>query len=159
MSRTVPLAILMLVLVPSPAAWGQTTRPATPPPSDPPPRVAAAIAQLTEMDPSDMSSTESRTAAIRLRAAEDTIIAAGPAGLAAIHAELDKDAPPSSGANFFKLAASTMMWSIGHLAEANAIAGLWNTTPIDTQYAAVFIAAVEAAETRDARPCPCSGPC
>lgn len=117
-------------------------------------QLARAVAALKNIDPDKLSEAQKETKLDALIEAFDTITKAGPAGAAALKAELRRMDEAKQRDDRFRLAAASLLWAISKLDEAGAIAAVWNVTPLKSQYNYVFYTAFEAAETRDERALP-----
>ncbi|HEX6279059.1 MAG TPA: HEAT repeat domain-containing protein [Pyrinomonadaceae bacterium] len=82
------------------------------------------------------------------------LMAAGKPSIARLKEEIRKVDSGKENDDFFKLNASVVIWQIGKLDEAEAVAEIWNTTPVSEQYTYVLLTAMEAAQTHDAKALP-----
>ena len=118
------------------------------------PKLDAAIATLRHIDESKMSRAQKEKMSGEIDAAWETLRQAGPEGGARIKQEVQAVDANKQPDDFFKLNASALLWIIGKLDQAEAIAAIWNSTPLTAQYNYVFYTAVEAAKTQDPRAVP-----
>lgn len=117
--------------------------------------VAKAIAAMRKVDVASLSEDEQEARTKEIDQAWKTLIAAGPAGADALKAELKALDAAKEKDDFFRLGAAVLLWEIGKLDEARAIADLWTgDVALDTNYPYVFFAAFEAARTQDERALP-----
>lgn len=136
-------ALVLLLLAASPVAAQASD-----------PRLARAVAALRNVDPDKLTEQQQGAKAEELTHAFETLTKAGPAGAAALKAELQRLDAARARDDRFRLAAAAILWETGRLAEAEAIAAIWNTTPLKSQYPYVFYTAFPAAATRDERAVP-----
>lgn len=118
------------------------------------PQLARAVAVLRGINPDKLTEAQQDAKAQELGWAFDTISKAGPAGVAALKAELRRLDAARQPDDRFRLAAGALLWDISKLAEAESIAAVWMKTPLKSQYNYVFYPAFEAAATRDERALP-----
>lgn len=118
------------------------------------PKLERAIAALRHVNPSKLSDSEQEKKATEIDAAWDVIKAAGRGGVARLKEEVRRVDSSQERDDYFKLNASALLWFIGNLDEAEAIAAIWNSTPLDAQYNYVFYTAFEAATKQDPRALP-----
>ena len=141
------------------AAWtlalGYWTHPATAQPaSQPVDSLEAAVATLRHIDRRNLSDEEGKRKAMEIERAWATIRAAGKPGLERLKREVQAADREAAKDHFFQLNASALLWQIAGLNEAETIAAIWRTTPLNVQYNYVFGTAFEAAETQDPRALP-----
>jgi HEAT repeat protein len=117
-------------------------------------QLARAIAALRNVNPDQLTEAQKETKLDELIQAFDFIGKAGPAGAAALKAELRRLDEAKQRDDRFRLAAASLLWNISKLGEAETIAAIWNTTALRSQYNYVFYAAFDAAVTRDERALP-----
>jgi hypothetical protein len=115
-----------------------------------PTSVDESIAFLRQIDPAKVKPDDEESVAKKIDAAWTTITQAGAPGRARVKAELTK--PGQS--DYFKLNLSALLWTLGHLDEAETIASVWRTTKLDAQPNYVFYPSFQAAMTQDARALP-----
>ncbi|MGH9946227.1 MAG: HEAT repeat domain-containing protein [Pyrinomonadaceae bacterium] len=82
------------------------------------------------------------------------LISSGARASLLLKQEVEKVDAGKDKDDFFKLNATVVLWNIGKAAEAKYIAGIWNSTPISSQYTYVFLTAFEAAQTQDPKVLP-----
>lgn len=138
-------ALALLLLSAAPALRAQA-------PADP--RLGRAVAALRNVDPEKLTDAQKEAKTDEFIEAFDTITKAGPAGAAALKAELRRLDEAGQRDDRFRLAAGALFWAISKLDEAEAIAAVWQTTPLKSQYNYVFYTAFDAAVTRDERALP-----
>ncbi len=118
------------------------------------PALSAAVAAMRGIDFDSVLCEEREAKAQEIDAAWETLIGAGPAGRAALLAELDALESGGDEDDYFRLSAAALLWRIGGLDEATMIADTWRQVPFEKQYPYVFYTAYEAALTRDLRALP-----
>ena len=116
--------------------------------------LAKAIASLRHIDPGKLTEAEKEQKGEEIAKAWNALKAAGPAGILAVRREIEALDKTGEKDDFFKLGAAALLWQTGKLAEADAIAKVWASTPLDTQYNYVFYTAFDAAQTQDPRALP-----
>ncbi|MBN1514555.1 MAG: HEAT repeat domain-containing protein [Phycisphaerae bacterium] len=156
MNRPVGTSLTCFTLL---AAWtlalGLWTHPATAQPaSQPVDSLEAAVATLRHIDRRNLSDEEGKRKAMEIERAWATIKAAGKPGLERLKREVQAAERETTKDRFFQLNASALLWQIAGLDEAQTIAAIWRTTPLNVQYNYVFGTAFEAAETQDPRALP-----
>lgn len=124
------------------------------PQSDTSIRLDKDIAVLRHIDPSKLSDAEQEAKAKAIDAAWAEIKASGPTGTQRLKREIEAIDKSNEKDDFFKLNAAALLWEIGKLNEADYIAKIWNSTPLETQYNYVFYTAFDAAKTHDPRALP-----
>lgn len=118
------------------------------------PQLARAVAALRNVDPAKLTEAQQEAKSEELNRAFETISKAGAAGAAALKAELRRLDATRVRDDRFRLAAAALLWDIGEFAEVDAVAAIWHTTPLKSQYQYVFYTAFPAAATRDERVVP-----
>jgi HEAT repeat protein len=118
------------------------------------PQLARAVAALRDVNPERLTEAQKDAKAQELGRAFETIKRAGPPGVAALKAELRRLDAARRRDDRFRLAAASLLWDISKLAEAEAVAAVWDKTPLKSQYNYVFYPAFDAATTRDERALP-----
>lgn len=113
-----------------------------------------AIGKLRHIDQSKMTDAEKDRMSHDIDAAWDSIKSYGPEGVARLKKEVQTVEHGSTPDNLFKLNASALLWIIGKFDQADAIAAIWQTTPLTAQFNYVFYTAFEAAQTHDPRVLP-----
>ncbi len=113
-----------------------------------------AVARLRKIKQREIPESQQEAKAKEIDAAWDVIRAAGPAAVVRLKEEVRRVEAGKESDDYFKLNASALLWLIGKLDEAESIAAIWRTTPLDAQYNYVFYTAMEAAATHDARALP-----
>ena len=138
--------ILLLLAQASPHARAQAA---------PDQKLERAIAVLRHVKESDFKTEAQQEAKSKeIEAAWEVIRQAGAGGVARLKQEVERVDRASEKDDYFKLNASALLWGIGKLDEAPAIAAIWNSTPLEAQYNYVFYTAMDAARTQDARALP-----
>jgi len=117
-------------------------------------RLARAVAALRDVDPDKLTEEQQEAKSQELDRAFQTISKAGPAGAAALKAELRRLDSAGRRDDRFRLAAAGLLWDISRFKEVEAVAAIWSTTPLAAQYTYVFYTAFAAAATRDERVVP-----
>lgn len=142
---SVAAALALLVLVAAPPAAAQAVSG---------PDLARAVAALRNIDADKLTEEQQDAKARELEWAFETIEKAGPAGTAALKAELRRLETSRQRDDRFRLAAAALLWAVSQHAEAETVAGIWDRTPLKAQYNYVFYTAFAAATTRDERALP-----
>lgn len=140
-----PAAALLLLALLAPAAAQEHA-------ADP--KLEKAVASLRGIAPETLNDAQREAKAEEIEGAWAALSAAGPAGRARLKRELRQLAKRKERDDFFKLNASALLWQLGRLEEAPAIAELWDTTPLTVSYNYAFYTAMEAARTQDERALP-----
>lgn len=117
-------------------------------------RLEQAIATLRHVKRDNLSEAEQEKKAQEIDGAWAVIKAAGQTGVSRLKEEVRRVDSSNERDDYFKLNASALLWLIGQLDEAESIAAIWNSTPLDAQYNYVFYTAFEAATTQDLRALP-----
>lgn len=117
-------------------------------------KLEAAIAKLRFINESKLNDKQKENKAQEIDAAWEVIRAAGKPGIAALKQELQRVKSRGEKDDFFKLNAAALLWQIGRFDEVATITEIWQTTPLDVQYNYVFMTALDAARTQDARVLP-----
>jgi len=142
---------------PAGAAQGGAAAKSAPaaPPAAAPGDLDKAVAAMRRVKPEDFSKEQQQAKGKELDAAWKTLIQAGPAGAARLKQELAKIDAATEKDDFFKLGAAVVLWQIGNLGEAQAIAAAWSGD-VDPalNYNYVFYTAMDAARTQDPRALP-----
>ncbi|MEN3332532.1 MAG: hypothetical protein V7641_1897 [Blastocatellia bacterium] len=138
-------ALLMLVLCGSYSVYSQTRRDA---------KLESAIAKLRFINASKLNDAQKEAKAAEIDAAWLVIRTAGKQGIERLKQELQQIKRKGEKDDFFKLNAAALLWQIGRFDEVAAITEIWQTTPLDAQYNYVFLTALDAAQTHDARVLP-----
>jgi hypothetical protein len=118
------------------------------------PKLARAVAALRNVDPDKLTEAQQDAKAQELERAFDTLTGAGPAGAAALRAELRRLESTRQRDDRFRLAAAHLLWRISKVEGAEEVAAIWHTTPLKAHYGYVFYTAFDAAATRDERALP-----
>jgi HEAT repeat protein len=113
-----------------------------------------AIAELRRVNIETFPEKEREGKAIKIDAAWKFLVANGEKASALLKQEIEKVDKANEKDNFFKLNATVVLWQIGKFAEAEYIAKVWESTPVERQYNYVFYTAFEAARTQDPRVLP-----
>jgi hypothetical protein len=121
--------------------------------SAPPPTLAPipgelvqAVSALRQLAPENLDGNQSAA----LDQATNTIVEAGPEGIRALRQGLDEGRQDGNPDPAFELLAASLLWEIGGLAEAGAIADIWSGIPPDEwNFPSVFMTALDAASTQD----------
>lgn len=113
------------------------------------PDVQKAIAAMRHIDGSKMTDADREAMGPRIEKAWETIARNGPAGIAALKAELRNVEQAKEKDDFFRLSAATLLWETVGTSDANMIAHIFQTTPLSTNYAYAFDTAFTAARTQD----------
>ncbi|MBM4043454.1 MAG: HEAT repeat domain-containing protein [Planctomycetes bacterium] len=119
-----------------------------------PPDLAKAIASLRHIDEGKLTEAQKTKKGAEIQAAWAALVGAGQQGALALKREIETVDKAREKDDFFKLGAAALLWQIGKLDEADAIAKVWAATPLDAQYNYVFYTAFEAAQTQDPRVLP-----
>jgi HEAT repeat protein len=117
-------------------------------------KLEKAIAALRNINQSKLSEEEQGKKGKEIDDAWSYIRSIGPAGVTRLKQEVQKVEQNKEKDDYFKLNASALLWIIGKLDEAQAIAAIWNTTPLEAQSNYVFYTAFEAAKTQDPKALP-----
>lgn len=112
--------------------------------------VEKALAFLKQIDPAKVTEAEQENVAKQINAAWETIRNAGATGKARLKEEITR---PGRG-DYFKLNGTALLWGIGGLDEAETIAAVWRTTPLEVQSNYVFYPAFQAAMKQDPKALP-----
>lgn len=118
------------------------------------PKLERAIATLRHVNPGKLTDKEQEKKAEEIDKAWAVIKAAGQAGVSRLKEEVRRVENSQERDDYFKLNASALLWGIRKLDEAESIAAIWNSTPLDAQYNYVFYTAFDAATTQDPRALP-----
>jgi len=114
-----------------------------------------AIAVMRHIAPADFSEEKREAKAKEIDAAWKTLIAAGKPAAELIKAEFAKIDAAKEKDDYFKLGACAVLWQIGNMDEAPAIAQVWSgDVALSVNYNYVFRLAMEAARTQDPRALP-----
>ena len=113
-----------------------------------------AVAALRHINQDQLDDDEKERKAKEIDAAWEVIKSFGQNGISRLKQEVQKVDAGKEKDDFFKLNASSLLWQIGRLNEAENVAGIWNSTPLNAQYNYVFYTAMDAANTRDAKALP-----
>jgi hypothetical protein len=113
-----------------------------------------AIARLRHINQSKMTDKQKEQMADDIDQAWKVIEKAGKPAIARLKQEVAQLDARKEKDDFFKLNVSAVLWNGGKLDEAEAIAAIWNSTPLTAQYNYVFYSAFEAARTQDPRALP-----
>jgi hypothetical protein len=117
--------------------------------------LAKAVAAMRRVKPEDFSKEQQEAKGKELDAAWKTLIQAGPAGAGRLKQELAKIDAAKEKDDYFKLGAAVVLWQIGNLDEAPAIAAAWSgDVDLALNYNYVFYTAMDAARTQDPRALP-----
>ncbi|HAK96901.1 MAG TPA: hypothetical protein DCM87_18400 [Planctomycetes bacterium] len=119
-----------------------------------PEKIAQAIENMRNISMDALSDDEKEKKSTELQEAWKTLQAAGARGMTALKAEVRAVDEAGEKDHFFKLGAAALMAQIAKLDEAQAIADIWNGTPVHEQYNYVFYTAFDAARTQDMRALP-----
>ncbi len=117
-------------------------------------KLGAAIAALRRINQDRFDDAEKERKAKEIDAAWEVIKSFGQTGIARLKQEIRTVDAGREKDDFFKLNASALLWQIGRLSEAESIAEIWNSSALDAQYNYVFYAAMDAANSRDAKALP-----
>jgi len=117
-------------------------------------KLEQAIAVLRRVDVGKLSEQQQKAKAKEIDAAWGVIKAAGKTGAARLKEEIRLVDQNREKDDYFKLNASALLWNIGQFDEADAIAAIWKSTPLNAQYKYVFHTAYAAAQTQDRRALP-----
>jgi HEAT repeat protein len=137
--------ILIALFLPPPAPRAQNA-------SDQ--KLERAIATLRHIDPAKLSDSEQEKKANEINEAWELIKKAGAAGISRLKEEVRRVDEAKERDDYFKLNATALLWQISQLKEAEAIAAIWNRTPLRAQYNYVFYTAFDAATKQDPRALP-----
>jgi len=118
------------------------------------PDLDKAVAALRHIEPEKMTTAEKDIQAAMVERAWKVMKAAGKAGIPRLKDELKRLEESAEKDDFFRLNAAALIWDIGGFDEAQAISGVWATTPLTANYNYVFYPAFEAAMTHDERALP-----
>lgn len=118
------------------------------------PKLERAIAALRHIDPEKLSESQQEKKAKEIDEAWAFIKKAGAAGINRLKEEVRRVDEAKERDDFFKLNAATLLWGISQFKEVEAIAAIWNTTPLRAQYRYVFYTAFDAAIKQDPRAVP-----
>lgn len=121
--------------------------------------LAKAIGSLRHIDERTLTEAEKTKKGVEMQAAWAALVGAGQRGALALKREIEAVDKAGEKDDFFKLGAAALLWQIGKLDEAGAIAKVWGATPLDAQYNYVFYTAFEAAQTQDPRALPMLSAC
>lgn len=113
-----------------------------------------AIAALRHVKQEQFDDDKKESKAKEIDAAWEVIKSFGQTGIARLKREIQTVDAGLEKDDFFKLNASSLLWQIGRLNEAESIAKIWNSAPLDAQYNYVFYTAMDAANMRDAKALP-----
>lgn len=117
-------------------------------------KLEKAIASLRNIRQLRLSEEEQEKKAKEIDDSWEYIKSLGAKGVARLKQELQKVEQGKEKDDYFKLNASALLWIIGKLNEAQTIAAIWNSTPLDAQSNYVFYTAFEAAQTQDPKALP-----
>jgi HEAT repeat protein len=117
-------------------------------------KLDAAIAALRNINQDKLNQAQKEAKAKEIDKAWETIRTSGRAGISRLKQEIQHLNETKQKDDFFKLNASSLLWQIGRFDEAESIAAIWESTPLDAQYNYVFYTAFEAALTHDPRVLP-----
>lgn len=117
-------------------------------------RLEQAIASLRRINRNQLTEAQREAKTKEIEDAWALIRRAGARGTARLRQEVERVERSAERDDFFKLNATALLWEIGKLNEAEFIARVWNSTPLEAQYNYVFYTAMEAAQTQDARVLP-----
>ena len=144
-----PVPVVVLALVCG-GAWGAEASEAGAPEG-----LAKAVAAMRKIDPASLSEEQQKAKAKELDEAWKTLVGAGPAGAAALKAELKALDAAKEKDDFFRLGACAVLWQVGKLDEAGTIAAVWlGDVALPANYHYVFFVALDAARTQDPRALP-----
>lgn len=117
-------------------------------------KLDAAIATLRNINSDKLNEAQKAAKAKEIEKAWETIRASGKAGISRLKQEIQQLDKANQKDDFFKLNASSLLWQIGRFDEAESVAAIWNSTPLEVQYLYVFYTAFDAALTQDPRVLP-----
>ncbi|HEX8920562.1 MAG TPA: HEAT repeat domain-containing protein [Pyrinomonadaceae bacterium] len=117
-------------------------------------KLERAIGALRRVDPEKLSDSEQEKKAKEINDAWEVIKKAGAAGISRLKEEVRRVDDAKERDDYFKLNATALLWYIAQLNEAEAIAAIWNKTPLRAQYNYVFYTAFDAATRQDPRALP-----
>lgn len=117
-------------------------------------KIERAVLSLRNISGKNLTEKQQQEKAKQIDQAWTLLIAAGKASIVRLKEEIKKVDAGTENDDFFKLNASVVIWEIGKLDEAEAIAEIWNTTPVSAQYTYVLLTAMQAADTQDMRALP-----
>lgn len=109
-----------------------------------------AISFLHQIDPDKVKPEDEERVAKQIDEAWDTIQKAGVPGKTRLKLEITRPGLT----DYFKLNAAALLWEVGGLDEAEAIAFVWRSTRIEVQSNYVFYPAFQAAQKQDPRALP-----
>ena len=118
------------------------------------PSLADAVAVLRGVDLESQSSEETALKSQKIDLAWRTLIDAGPAGRAALLAELGMLKSTGERDDYYEISAAALLWRIGGVDDADVIADIWRSVPFEADYSHVFCTAYDAAKSRDPRVLP-----
>lgn len=113
-----------------------------------------AIATLRGIDFEKFPENQREAKAKQIDEAWKFLVASGPAASVRLKQEIEKVDRQKEKDDFFKLNAAVVLWNIGKSGEAEYIARVWETTPVQHQYNYVFYTAFDAAGTQDPKVLP-----
>ena len=145
--RLKPIFVLFVLIVFSPlmSAFAEPTQ------ED----IAKAIRSMRGIDPYGLSQEQQKAKASELGEAWKVIIGAGPKGISALKAEIKRIDDKKERDDHFKLGAAALLWHIGKVEEAPAIAAIWSgDVDLHASDNYVFFTAFDAARTQDPRVLP-----
>lgn len=116
--------------------------------------LAEAVRCLRGIDSDALTYQEKVEKSTKIDRAWQTLSNAGMRGRDALVAELEEVGRSGEADNFFKLSATTLLWQMTGVDDADLIARTWRTAPFEVQYGYVFSTAYQAALTRDERVLP-----
>ena len=117
-------------------------------------KLEKAIATLRNVHQDKLSEAEQEKKGKEIDKAWEYIRSLGAKGIARLKQEVQKVEQSKEKDDYFKLNASALLWIIGKFDEAQTIAAIWNSTPLEAQSNYVFYTAFEAAQTQDPKVLP-----
>jgi hypothetical protein len=117
-------------------------------------KLDTAIATLRHVTPDKLNDDEQERKAKEIDAAWEVIKSFGQKGILRLKEEIKKIDNSREKDDYFKLNASSLLWQIGRLNEAESIAKIWNSSALNEQYNYVFYTAMDAANTRNSKVIP-----
>lgn len=143
--HSINCTLIFAFLIAAPIVFAQT-------PADP--QIEKAVATLRNIHPDKFTDEQLSAKAKEIDESWKLLISKGASAAARLKQEIEKVDAGKENDDFFKLNASVVLWNIGKANEADYIAKVWTSTPIERQYTYVFLTAFEAAQTQDPRVLP-----
>jgi HEAT repeat protein len=109
-----------------------------------------AISFLRQIDPDKVKPDDEEKVATQIDEAWDTIKKAGAPGKTRLKLEIARPGQT----DYFRLNGAALLWELGGLDEAEAIASVWRATRLEVQSNYVFYPAFQAAQQQDPRALP-----